>query len=84
MYYKEKYLNPFKLIKVFMKRDFLPQFLKCIRKCISKNHNTTSSIEFLNCLTKIFNFISYENYTTSDVIVDDYILKNFIDLKINQ
>ena len=38
--------NWYQMLKVFMKRNFLPQFFNCMRK-ISKNHNITSFIEFV-------------------------------------
>ena len=36
----------FYIFKVFMKRNFLPQFFHCIKN-ISQNHSITSLVEFL-------------------------------------
>ena len=64
---------------MFMKRNFLQQLVDCIGK-ISQNHNFFDRIFITVLLVEILNFISYENNTTSDVILQITFQKSFTNL----
>ena len=73
------------ILKVFMKRNFLPQFFDCIRK-ISSNHNISSLIEFFKLsdfsrYSILFDMKITQPVTSLCIITFE---KSFIDLKNTQ
>ena len=62
-------------LKVFMKRNFLPHFFVALERSVKITGNFFDRIFVTALLFEIFNFILFENNTTSDVIVHNHFSK---------